>query len=305
MSGRSGLLSRRGLCALPLAGAGLRRAPAASRAGDLPLGIVAELDAGPEAAMRRVHELGLPTCFVYTDDFAPELAARLKDATGKNGIEITGLESLGPGKNVWNFAEGPSTIGLVPRATRRARVDSLKRASDFAKRLGIPNLQTHCGFIPETPSDPLYGETVQAVREVAQHAKGNGQAFLFETGQETPITLVRIIRDVGLDNVGVGLDTANLILYGKANPLDALDVLGKYVRTVHAKDGLYPTDPNEFGQEVPIGKGKVDFPRVIQRLRALGYHGAITIENEMSGDRQMEQIRQSIAYLQKIIGNAA
>jgi sugar phosphate isomerase/epimerase len=50
-----------------------------------------------------------------------------------------------------------------------------------------------------------------------------------ETGQETPTTMLRAIRDVNKPNLGVGLDTANLILYGKANPVDAVDIIGPYV----------------------------------------------------------------------------
>jgi sugar phosphate isomerase/epimerase len=202
---------------------------------------------------------------------------------------------------VWDFLQGPSTIGLVPRQTRRARIDALKRASDFAKMLDVPQLQTHCGFIPENPDDPSYTETVDAIREVASHCKQNGQMFLYETGQETPVTRLRTIIDVGLDNQGVGLDTANLILYGKGNPVDALDVIGKYVRSVHAKDGLFPTEPRKLGAEVPIGHGRVDFPRVIAGLRNLGYHGAITIERETSGPRQIEDIKQSRVFLEGII----
>ena len=53
---------------------------------------------------------------------------------------------------------GPSTIGLVPPKTRAARIDALRQVSDFAKQLGIPQVQTHCGFIPENPADPLYPE---------------------------------------------------------------------------------------------------------------------------------------------------
>ena len=63
-------------------------------------------------------------------------------------------------------------------------------------------------------------------------------------------------------------------------PVDALDVFGKYVRGVHGKDGLYPTDGRELGQEVPIGEGKVDFPRFIARLKECGYDGDITIKND-------------------------
>src|SRR5882762_9845046 len=69
--------------------------------------------------------------------------------------------------------------------------------------------------------------------------------FRYETGQETPITLVRAIQDVGLDNQGVNFDLANLILYGKANPVDAIELLGPYVQGIHAKDGLWPTNPRE------------------------------------------------------------
>ena len=65
----------------------------------------------------------------------------------------------------------------------------------------------------------------------------------------------RMMRDVSLPNLGVGLDTANLILYGKANPVDAVDILGPHVRSVHAKDGKWPTDPSKLGEEVMIGKG--------------------------------------------------
>src|SRR5207245_2934795 len=179
------------------------------------------------------------------------------------------------------FYDGPLTIGLVPRDTRAARIAHLKKTSDFAKQCGIPAVQTHCGFIPENPNDPLYKEVVTAMREVAEYCKRNGQNFRYETGQETPITLVRAIRDVGPDNQGVNFDLANLILYGKANPVDAIEILAPYVQGIHAKDGLWPTNPRELGKEVPIGKGKVDFPRIIARLKQLNYQGAVTIECEV------------------------
>ncbi len=140
------------------------------------------------------------------------------------------------------------------------------------------------------------------MREVAAYCKSNAQNFRYETGQETPITLVRAIQDVGLDNQGVNFDLANLILYGKANPVDAIELLGPYVQGIHAKDGLFPTDPKNLGQEVPIGKGKVDFPRIIERLKQLNYRGAVTIEREISGPQQVADVREATAYLEKLIG---
>jgi L-ribulose-5-phosphate 3-epimerase len=265
------------------------------------LGVIVHIGKDPESALAKVHELGLPTCQAGISDYEPAMVTRLRGALDRYGIEATALNTAGPGPAVWNFDQGPLTIGLVPRKYRQARIDHLKRASDFAKQCGIPALHTHCGFIPENPNDPVYRETVQAIREVVSHCKRNGQMFLYETGQETPITLLRTMQDVGLDNQGVNLDPANLILYGKANPVDALDVFGTLVRGIHAKDGLYPTDPHRLGEEVPIGQGKVDFPRLIRRLKELNYRGPITIEREIEGPQQTEDIRKAIVYLRALI----
>jgi sugar phosphate isomerase/epimerase len=268
----------------------------------LRLGLIIGIGKDPDSAMAKVHDLGLPTCQVFVDKIEPELAGRLRRALDEHGIEATSLVVGGPGKEVWDFYQGPLTIGLVPRETRDARIAHIKRASDLAKQCGITAVQTHCGFISENPNDPVYKEIVTAMREVAGYCKRNGQNFRYETGQETPITLVRAIQDVGLDNQGVNFDLANLILYGKANPVDAIELLGPYVQGIHAKDGLWPTNPRELGQEVPIGKGKVDFPRIIRRLKELNYQGAVTIEREISGPQQVEDVRAAKVYLEKLIG---
>lgn len=268
----------------------------------LRLGLIIGVGKEPEAAMAKVHELGLPTCQVFVSDFEPEQSGRLRQALDKHGMEATALVVGGPGQEVWDFYQGPLTIGLVPRETRAARIAHIKNASDFAKRCGISAVQTHCGFIPENPNDQVYKETVLAMREVAAYCKRNGQNFRYETGQETPLTLVRAIQDVGLDNQGVNFDLANLILYGKANPVDAIELLGPLVQGIHAKDGLWPTNPKELGQEVAIGQGKVDFPRIIARLKELDYRGAVTIEREISGPQQVEDVRAAKNYLEKLIG---
>src|SRR6267378_3972756 len=268
----------------------------------LRLGLIIGIGKDPDSAMAKIHDLGLPTCQVFVEEIEPELAGRLRRALDKQEIEASSLVVGGPGKEVWDFYQGPLTIGLVPRETRDARIAHIKRASDFAKQCGIDAIQTHCGFIPENPNDTVYKETVTAMREVAGYCKRNGQNFRYETGQETPITLVRAMQDVGLDNQGVNFDLANLILYGKANPVDAIELLGPYVQGIHAKDGLWPTNPSELGQEVSIGEGKVDFPRIIRRLKELNYRGAVTIEREISGPRQVEDVREAKTYLEKLIG---
>lgn len=269
------------------------------------LGLLIKPGRGIEETIERVRSLGFTNCFLSLDDFLGKydkaLAQRMQDALDKNRLVATTAEVVGPGPLKWNFLEGPATIGVVPRATRTARVDALKQTSDFAKILGIGRIQTHCGFIPEDPADPLYEEAVLAIRDLTRHCAGNGQDFLMETGQETPTTMLRAIKDVNHPNLGVGLDTANLILYGKANPVDALELIGPYVKAMHAKDGRWPTDPSKLGEEVVIGKGLVDFKQVLGKLKRLGYQGAVTIEREISGPQQMEDVKQEKVYLERIL----
>jgi sugar phosphate isomerase/epimerase len=239
---------------------------------------------------------------VYVENFEQGVSTRLLQALDTHQIEATSVVVGGPGREVWDFYEGPLTIGVVPRDTRGARIARMKQASDFAKACGIPAVQSHAGFIPENPNDPVYKETVAAMRDVVEYCRRNGQNFRYETGQETPITLVRAMQDIGLDNQGVNFDLANLILYGKANPVDAIEILAPYVQGIHAKDGLWPTNPRDLGKEVPIGKGKVDFPRIIVRLKQLNYQGAVTIEREVSGPAQIEDVRAAKVYLEGLIG---
>jgi L-ribulose-5-phosphate 3-epimerase len=265
------------------------------------MGLLVSATSEPEKVMAHVRELGIPTVHVITSDFSPAAAARLRSALDGNGIEATALVSSGPGEEKYDLYEGPLTFGLVPSRYRRERVDHLKRASDFARQLGIPVTFNQWGFVPEVPSDPFYEPTVNAVREIAQHCKANGQIFVNETGQETPVTLLRTIEDTGMDNVKVVLDAANLILYGKGNPVDALDVIGKYVIGVHAKDGFYPTNPRYIGRQVACGQGKVGWPRLIAGLKKLGYTGPITIEPVLGESRRDQEIRADMAYLEKLI----
>ena len=109
---------------------------------------------------------------------------------------------------------------------------------------------------------------LDALGEIAEYCQKLGLEFWFETGQETPVTLLRTIEDIGLPNLGINLDTANIILYGKGNPVDALDVFGKYVRNLHIKDGVYPQNGHKLGHETPIGQGKVDFEKVIIKIHS-------------------------------------
>lgn len=268
------------------------------------LGVIVPLVDDVEKEIEKVRALGLPTCQLSGWQprlFTAEMADRARNACRANGVEISAFWCGWEGPAAWNFVEGPLTLGLVPEAYRAERLAMLQRGAQFAAWLGAPDLVTHAGFIPEDLTDPRYPGVIEALRSLAGRCGELGLHFLFETGQETPVTLLRAMEDIGLDNLGINLDPANLLIYGKGNPVDALDVVGRYVRGVHAKDGLYPTSGRSLGVEVPLGQGRVDFPALFAGLKRLGYDGAVTIEREISGPEQLRDIRAGIRFLQPLL----
>ncbi|MGH9448503.1 MAG: TIM barrel protein, partial [Terriglobia bacterium] len=171
----------------------------AGRYKPMALGIMIGLGNDPEATVAKVHGLGLSTCQMdagYLDD---DLVQRLQAALDKYGVVITAMGTDGPGPYIYNFYDGPLTLGLIPRTYRAQRIEKLKKFSDLVKKLNVPAIRIHAGFIPEDPNDHLYREAVETLRDAIGHIKQNGQQFLYETGTETPITLLRAIQDVGLD----------------------------------------------------------------------------------------------------------
>lgn len=256
------------------------------------------------AGFSMLRECGFDSCQLLAWEpalWTEENAVRTRELLQEYGITVSAFWCGWEGPKVWDFYDGQLTLGLVPPEYRAARVPNLCDGADFAHKLGITDVVTHMGFIPENPNDPNFGSFCVAVRTVAEHLRENGQFLLFETGQETPVTLLRCFERVGCDNLGVNLDTANLILYGKANPVDALDVFGRYVRNLHAKDGLYPTNGHDLGQETRLGEGKVDFRALFVRLKELGYDSYVTIEREIDGEQQRKDILDAKAYLEQII----
>ena len=257
-----------------------------------------------EKSFIKLRAFGFASCQLCSwepEKWTDENADGIRALAEKHGIEISSFWCGWEGPKVWDFYEGQRTLGLVPPQYREMRVKNLCDGADFAHRIGLTDVATHMGFIPECPFDPNFEPLCDAIRTVAQHLKTNGQYLLFETGQETPVTMLRCFEQVGMDNLGVNLDTANLILYGKANPVDALDVFGNYVRNLHAKDGFYPVNGHDLGEEVRLGDGKVDFPALFRKLKELGYDAYVTIEREISGEQQDEDIRHAKVYLETVI----
>lgn len=219
-----------------------------------------------------------------------ETAESVKASAKRHGIRITAVWAGWSAPAVWNFYEGPTTLGIVPEQYREKRIAEIKAEAAFARLLGVTDVITHVGFLPEDPNSPQFLPIKDAIADIALELQQYGQYFLFETGQETPVAMLRYIEEVGTGNLGINLDTANLILYGKANTVDAIEVFGKYVRNTHFKDGFYPTTGRELGHECALGEGRANVSGIIAALKNCGYEGPYIIEREISGDQQTKDI---------------
>ena len=198
-----------------------------------------------DKSFKDLHDQGFGSCEInykknaLTKDFAEQV----KMASKKHNIRVTTLVGVPGSKSVWNFRQGPATIGLVPVEERTEKIKVYHEMIDFCAMADIPAMHSHFGFIPEDPSSEQYKDFIKVMQDLANYAKERKVMIYFETGQETPTTLIRAIKDIGTGNVFINCDLANLLMYGKANSLDAVKLFGPLIKEFHAKDGKYP-DPN-------------------------------------------------------------
>jgi sugar phosphate isomerase/epimerase len=207
-----------------------------------------------------------------------------------------------------DYADIPTvqrTVGLVPRNTRTERIERTKAVSDVARKLAIDSVACHIGFVPEEPDHPEYAGIRDVAREICDHCGENGQFFTLETGQEPAKVLLRFLEDVNRPNLRINFDPANMILYGTGDPIEALEVLGSQVISVHCKDGDWPPvdKPQALGTERPLGEGSVGIPRFVAKLKEIGYRGILSVEREEPDQaKRAADVRKAIALLRRVTG---
>lgn len=209
------------------------------------------------------------------------------------------------GESYADIAAVQDTVGFIPRSTREEREQRTYAVSDFAGALGAPGIATHIGFVPEDRDDPDYSEVRAMVRRVCDHAAERNQTFALETGQEPAKVLLGFLQDVDRPNLRINFDPANMILYGTGDPIEALDILGPFVISVHAKDGDWPpkNPPGLLGTERPFGKGAVGVERFVAKLKQIGYTGTVNVEREIEDHQQrLRDIRSAVSILERLRG---
>ncbi|MBI2192599.1 MAG: sugar phosphate isomerase/epimerase [Planctomycetes bacterium] len=269
----------------------------------LEIGVFATLKESPEATAQWVKSMGVNNIQLLCppEEYWKEpKRSQFTKAFADAGITLTVIFIHFPGESYADIPTIQRTVGLVQKELCKKRLALALRMADFAKTIGVPIVAAHIGFVPEHASDPAYREIVAAVQGLCDHCAKNGQRFALETGQETAEVLLRFIQDVRRPNLGVNFDPANMILYGTGEPIAAMDVVKKHIVSCHCKDGIWPKEKGVLGTETPLGKGQVGIPNYFKKLKEIGYQGPVTIEREISGEKQKQDIIESIRWLRTL-----
>lgn len=184
------------------------------------------------------------------------------------------------------------TGGIAPDRTWERNWKNIQATAALAQLLGLSLVTFHAGFLPHEPKDPNYSKMLTRLGEVADIFERANITVALETGQETAPVLAGLLRKLKRRNVGVNFDPANMILYGKGDPLEALQVLGPWIRQVHLKDAKRTKLPGTWGEEVPAGAGEVDWVGFFDTLKKLKFAGPIVIERE-AGTERVQDIRRA------------
>ena len=191
------------------------------------------------------------------------------------------------------------TGGIAPDATWAQNWKNIQATAELARKLGLKYVMFHAGFLPHEESDPNFAKLKQRLAQTADIFQARRITLGLETGQETAAVLFDFLHKLAKPNVGVNFDPANMILYDKGNPIDALRKLGQWVRHVHIKDARRTKVPGTWGEEVVAGTGEVDWSAFFATLKQISFDGDLCIERE-AGTQRGDDIRAARELVERI-----
>ena len=185
------------------------------------------------------------------------------------------------------------TGGIIPDQYWEFNKQKILSAIELTKLIGLKFLTFHFGFIDNT--NPKLQERVKLLADAAGR---ENVVILMETGQENSETLREFLEELSHPALAVNFDPANMILYGKGDPILALEKLSPWVKHVHVKDARRSSITEQWGEEVPWGEGDIDNKEFLRTLKRIDYQGALAIERE-AGSKRIEDIQNTAKALQQ------
>jgi L-ribulose-5-phosphate 3-epimerase len=256
----------------------------------------------PEALLAHLKTIGIPKVQIALDPIRenPAVWGKYGELCSQSGISQVSGMMVTVGEDYSTMETIKETGGVVPDGVWPENLANFKENIRVAKDLGLNLITFHAGFLPHEVSDPAFAKLMDRIRQIGELFGEHGLDLGFETGQETADTLKDFLDQLALPNVGVNFDPANMILYDKGDPIEALKVLAPYLKQCHIKDATKTTQAGEWGEEVQTGTGQVDWKGFFSALDQLGYEGTFAIERE-AGDQRVEDILAANNYVSGLL----
>lgn len=266
-----------------------------------------------DESIKLAGKLGFDGIQIYatTGEFSPEALTTERKSEVRSLLMESHLE-------ISALCGDMGGYGFQIESDNAERIRKTKRIIDLAEEFEVGVITTHIGVIPENKDNPRYSVMLDAMCKCGEYAADKKITLAIETGPEKASTLLSFLQDTN-GGIGVNLDPANFVMVTGQDPVEAVQVLGKYIVHTHAKDGvmLKQTDPEiiydcfakggiealnvaDYFLETPLGVGNVDFTKYINALRGIGYDGYLTIERE-TGTDPIGDIQSAFNTVKKII----
>jgi sugar phosphate isomerase/epimerase len=201
------------------------------------------------------------------------------------GIEVVSGMFRTVGEDYTTMETIRVTGGIAPDATWEQNRVNIAATVPIAKQLGMRLVTFHAGFLPHDETDPAFVTLAARLREVADMFGAEDIGLGLETGQETAPALRDLLQALDRTTISVNFDPANMVLYDKGDPIDALRTLGPWIGQVHIKDGIRTKVSGDWGEEVVVGTGDVDWKAFFTTLGEVGFTGDLCIEREAGTTR--------------------
>jgi len=232
----------------------------------------------------------------------PDRWDRLPEFCATHGLTMVSGMFRTAGEDYSSLESIRKTGGIVPDETWEENWYNIQANALLAEQLGINLVTFHAGFIPHDKSDPGYAKIIDRIKKIALAFAEHGINLGLETGQETAETLRSFLEDLDCSNVGVNFDPANMIMYNMGDPIQAIKTLGPWIFQCHIKDAKFPEKPGQWGEEVPVGSGDVNWPEFFKMLKQIDYHNDFLIEREAGNDR-LYDIQTAVKVVSPFIGS--
>lgn len=247
---------------------------------------------GPLDLVGKIQQTGIPRVQLALDPLiqSPAIWGDTRKFLEEAGIPIISGMFGCAGEDYSTLDTIRVTGGLAPDATWDRNLTHIKSIVPVASALGLKLVTFHAGFVPHDPTDAEFKKMTDRLSIVAEIFAAAEMVLGLETGQETAAELATLLNTLNCPNLVVNFDPANMLLYGKGDPIQAIRILGPWIRQVHIKDAHPSAVPGKWGTEVAVGTGDVDWPAFFSALHDACFTGGLVIERE-SGTTRIADIR--------------